>query len=145
MASNLDFTTYDKYGTGSITDKDVFNNAVNMSQLLIDQLTAYFYDPINHDLKTDLISDDSFVKARAQHYLTAIALQCEYAVETDAATPAAQQKQGAISEVEIGRTTIQYGNGGVNSNVTYGTSGVVLTAANVLYPVGLLQRGVWSH
>lgn len=140
---SLTYTDYQKLGFDKIRDLKLFATVEPDSELLIKNLTRQFYDPFFHSLVDDLKSDDKFIVFRATQYQRAIALQCEFAVASGATTPYEQQQQG-LTSVEIGRTTIQQ-DGSATVAVTYGNTGVVTTAIDVLAPTGLLYRGVHSR
>lgn len=133
----MDFETYKKLGFSKLNEKQ-FKSVSADSEMLISNLTQDFYEL--HNLDDDLSSDDSFLKYRATQYQKAICLQCDFANEVGASTPYGQQA-GALTDVQIGRTHLQRTSNAVN-NVTYGKSGVVSTAYNILGRTGLLYRGV---
>lgn len=138
--SQLTFTKYTELGFKKLKEPE-FNTVLADSDLLISNLTRDFYE--FHDINADLDSSVVFNKYRAVHYLKAIALQCEFANESGAATPYEQATTG-LTQVEIGRTTLQHGSNPF-ATVTYGSTGVVKTAVDVLAHTGLLYRGVNSH
>lgn len=133
----MDFTTYENLGFKKL-DQKKFESVSADAELLISNLTQDFYS--FHDLDAELSSEDNFLVYRATQYEKAICLQAEFAIESGATTPYAQQA-GALTDVQIGRTHLQRTSNAMN-NVTYGKSGVVVTAYNVLGRTGLLYRGV---
>jgi hypothetical protein len=138
---NLDFATYQQLGFTKITDEAQFKAVITDSELLIDNLTSDFY--LINGLQADLTSDVAFYNYRANAYQRALCVQCEFADEADASTPYEQAEQG-LTEVEIGRTTLQQGGGAANA-VTYGNTGVCKIAIDILSRTGLLYRGVRSR
>ena len=138
---NLDFATYQELGFTKIKDETKFKALIADSELLIDNLTSDFY--LINGLQADLTSDVAFYNYRANAYQRALCVQCEFADEADASTPYEQAAQG-LTEVEIGRTTLQQ-HGSAASAVTYGDTGVCKIAIDILSRTGLLYRGVRSR
>lgn len=138
--SLLTFTKYTELGFTKLKSEE-FNSVLADSEILISAITNGFYD--FHDIEADLDSSVVFSKYRAKCYLKAIALQCEFAVESGASTPFAQQAAG-LTQVTIGRTTLQHGDNPF-TELTYGDTGLVKIAVDVLAHTGLLYRGVNSH
>ena len=122
-------------------DETAFKAVSIDSEVLIENVTNDFY--VFHNIAKDLTSDDEFDVYRAKQYQKAIALQCEFADETGASTPYPQHLQD-VTQVSIDRTSITQ-NGNPITSTTYGNSGVVNAAIDVLVRTGLLYRGVNSH
>lgn len=135
--------SYDRYKELGFVrlDKDSFDKVVNDSELLISALTRDFYEL--HSIDDDLQSEDEFFVYRATQYQKAIAVQCDFADEAGASN-LLEQQQSALTDVSIGRTHLQRSSN-LFGNLTYGKSGVVKTALDVLAGTGLLYRGVNSH
>lgn len=138
--SQLIFAKYTELGFNKLKESE-FDNVITDSELLISNLTRDFYGL--HSIDADLDSSVPFYKYRANQYLKAIALQCEFADGSGASTPFEQQASG-LTQVVIGRTTLQHGSNPLDS-VLYGDTGVIKTAVDVLAHTGLLYRGVNSH
>ena len=133
----MDFTTYTKLGFTALTEEQ-FTAQYNDAKLLIDNLTNDYY--VMHDVADDLSSDVSFYAYRATQYQKAIAYQCEFAVASGAST-IYEQKAGNLKSVSVGRTSLST-DGNPISDATYGNTGVVTTAVDLLIRTGLLYRGV---
>ena len=135
----MDFMTYTKLGFATLTEEQ-FNGQYNDAKLLIDNLTNDYY--VMHDVSDDLSSDVPFIVYRATQYQKAIAYQCEFAVASGAST-IYEQKAGDLKTVSVGRTSLSI-DGNSISDATYGNTGVVTTAVDLLARIGLLYRGVRS-
>ena len=133
----MDFATYTKLGFITLTEEQ-FNGQYNDAKLLIDNLTNDYY--VMHDVSDDLSSDVPFIVHRATQYQKAIACQCEFAVASGAST-IYEQKAGNLKTVSVGRTSLST-DGNSISDATYGNTGVVTTAVDLLAKTGLLYRGV---
>lgn len=133
----MDFATYTKLGFTTLTE-DQFKGQYNDAKLLIDNLTNDYY--VMHDVSGDLSSDVPFIVYRATQYQKAIAYQCEFAVASGAST-IYEQKAGDLKTVSVGRTSLST-DGNSISDATYGNTGVVTTAVDLLVRTGLLYRGV---
>lgn len=133
----MDYSTYTDLGFKKL-DENVFDNVVTDSEVLISNLTLDYYRL--HDIDDDLNSDNLFLKYKATQYQRAICLQCEYANELGDGSLIGQQLT-ALTDVQIGRTHLQRTSNAANS-VTYGKSGVVKSAYDILGRTGLLYRGV---
>lgn len=135
----MDFMTYTKLGFTTLTEEQ-FNGQYNDAKLLIDNLTNDYY--VMQDVSDDLSSDVPFLVFRATQYQKAIAYQCEFAVASGAST-IYEQKAGNLKTVSVGRTSLST-DGNSISDATYGNTGVVTTAVDLLARTGLLYRGVRS-
>lgn len=133
----MDFATYTKLGFTTLTEEQ-FKGQYNDAKLLIDNLTNDYY--VMHDVSDDLSSDVPFLVYRATQYQKAIAYQCEFAVASGAST-IYEQKAGNLKSVSVGRTSLAT-DGNSISDATYGNTGVVSTAVDLLVRTGLLYRGV---
>lgn len=133
----MDFMTYTKLGFTTLTEEQ-FNGQYNDAKLLIDNLTNDYY--VMQDVSDDLSSDVPFLVFRATQYQKAIAYQCEFAVASGAST-IYEQKAGNLKTVSVGRTSLST-DGNSISDATYGNTGVVTTAVDLLARTGLLYRGV---
>lgn len=118
--------------------QEQFENQLADATMLIDNLTNDCY--VINDIVDDLTSAVPFFAYRAKQYEKAICLQCEFAEEAGASTPL-EQSMGAPKSVAVGRTTLTYDSNAV-IDVTYGSSGIVKTAVDVLARTGLLSRAV---
>lgn len=133
----MDFATYTKLGFTTLTEEQ-FKGQYNDAKLLIDNLTNDYY--VMHDVSDDLSSDVPFLVYRATQYQKAIAYQCEFAVASGAST-IYEQKAGDLKTVSVGRTSLSM-DGNSISDATYGNTGVVATAVDLLIRTGLLYKGV---
>lgn len=136
----LSFDRYKELGFVRLSE-DSFNKVVNDADLLLSALTRDFYN--FHSIEDDLQSKDEFLVYRATQYQKAIAAQCDFADESGASN-LFEQQDAALTDVSIGRTHLQRSNNLFN-NLTYGKSGVSITAYSLLAGTGLLYRGVNSH
>ena len=137
----MDFMTYTKLGFTTLTEEqfeEQFNGQYNDAKLLIDNLTNDYY--VMHDVSDDLSSDVPFLVYRATQYQKAIVYQCEFAIASGAST-IYEQKAGDLKTVSVGRTSLSM-DGNSISDATYGNTGVVTTAVDLLIRTGLLYRGV---
>ena len=135
----MDFMTYTKLGFTTLTEEQ-FNGQYSDAKLLIDNLTNDHY--VMQDVSDDLSSDVPFLVFRATQSQKAIAYQCEFAVASGAST-IYEQKAGNLKTVSVGRTSLST-DGNSISDATYGNTGVVTTAVDLLVRTGLLYRGVRS-
>lgn len=133
----MDFMMYTKLGFTTLTEEQ-FNGQYSDAKLLIDNLTNDHY--VMQDVSDDLSSDVPFLVFRATQYQKAIAYQCEFAVASGAST-IYEQKAGDLKTVSVGRTSLST-DGNSISDATYGNTGVVTTAVDLLARTGLLYRGV---
>lgn len=133
----MDFATYTKLGFTTLTEEQ-FKGQYNDAKLLIDNLTNDYY--VMNDVSDDLSSDVPFLVYRATQYQKAIAYQCEFAVASGAST-IYEQKAGDLKTVSVGRTSLSTDGNSIN-DATYGNTGVVTTAVDLLARTGLLYRGV---
>ncbi|MGK4058286.1 hypothetical protein AB0Y04_00945 [Loigolactobacillus coryniformis] len=133
----MDFATYTRLGFTTLTEEQ-FKNQYNDAKLLIDNLTNDYY--VTYDVSDDLSSDVPFLVYRATQYQKAIAYQCEFAVASGAST-IYEQKADNLKTVSVGRTSLST-DGNSISDATYGNTGVVTTAVDLLARTGLLYRGV---
>ena len=118
--------------------EEQFKDQYNDAKLLIDNLTNDYY--VMNDVSDDLSSDVPFFVYRATQYQKAIAYQCEFAVTSGAST-IYEQKADNLKTVSVGRTSLST-DGNSISDATYGNTGVVTTAVDLLARTGLLYRGV---
>ena len=135
----MDFATYTSLGFTTLTEEQ-FNGQYNDAKLLIDNLTNDYY--VMNNVSDDLSSDVPFIVYRATQYQKAIACQCEFAVASGAST-IYEQKAGNLKTVSVGRTSLST-DGNPISDATYGNTGVVTTAVDLLAKTGLLYRGVMA-
>ena len=135
----MDFATYTSLGFTTLTEEQ-FKGQYNDAKLLIDNLTNDYY--VMNDVSDDLSSDVPFIVYRATQYQKAIAYQCEFAVASGAST-IYEQKTGNLKTVSVGRTSLST-DGNSISDATYGNTGVVTTAVDLLAKTGLLYRGVMA-
>lgn len=133
----MDFATYTSLGFTTLTEEQ-FRGQCNDAKLLIDNLTNDYY--VMNDVSDDLSSDVPFLVYRATQYQKAIAYQCEFAIASGAST-IYEQKAGNLKTVSVGRTSLST-DGNSISDATYGNTGVVTTAVDLLARTGLLYRGV---
>lgn len=133
----MDYAEYTKLGFDKLQQSE-FDAQRNDAKLLIDNLTNDYY--VMHDVSDDLSSDVPFLVYRATQYQKAIAYQCEFAVASGAST-IYEQKAGNLKSVSVGRTSLST-DGNSISDATYGNTGVVTTAVDLLARTGLLYRGV---
>lgn len=133
----MDYAEYTKLGFDKLQQSE-FDAQRNDAKLLIDNLTNDYY--VMHDVSDDLSSDVPFLVYRATQYQKAIAYQCEFAVASGAST-IYEQKAGNLKSVSVGRTSLST-DGNSISDATYGNTGVVTTAVDLLIRTGLLYRGV---
>jgi len=133
----MDYAVYTELGFKRL-DKDSFEKVITDSEVLISNLTLDYYRL--HDIDDDLKSDNSFLKYKATQYQRAVCLQCEYADTLGDGSLVGQQLT-ALTDVQIGRTHLQRTSNAANG-VTYGKSGVVKSAYDILGRTGLLYRGV---
>lgn len=133
----MDFATYTRLGFTTLTEEQ-FKDQYNDAKLLIDNLTNDYY--VMHDVSDDLSSEVPFLVYRATQYQKAIAYQCEFAVASGAST-IYEQKADNLKTVSVGRTSLST-DGNSISDATYGNTGVVTTAVDLLARTGLLYRGV---
>ena len=133
----MDYAEYTKLGFDKLQQSE-FDAQRNDAKLLIDNLTNDYY--VMHDVSDDLSSDVPFLVYRATQYQKAIAYQCEFAVASGAST-IYEQKAGNLKSVSVGRTSLST-DGNPISDATYGNTGVVTTAVDLLIRTGLLYRGV---
>lgn len=133
----MDYAEYTKLGFDKLQQSE-FDAQRNDAKLLIDNLTNDYY--VMHDVSDDLSSDVPFLVYRATQYQKAIAYQCEFAVASGAST-IYEQKAGNLKSVSVGRTSLST-DGNSISDATYGNTGVVTTAVDLLIRTGLLYKGV---
>ncbi|MQS44247.1 hypothetical protein [Companilactobacillus mishanensis] len=136
----MDYLIYKKLGFTRLSEEQ-FKKVITDSELLISSLTRDFYN--FHSITDDLNSNDDFFVYRATQYQTAIAIQCDFADESGA-TNLLQQQTAGLTDVTIGRTHLSR-TGNLFNSLTYGKSGVVKTAYDILGNTGLLYRGVSSR
>lgn len=135
----MDFATYNRLGFTTLTEEQ-FKGQYNDAKLLIDNLTNDYY--VMNDVSDDLSSDVPFIVYRATQYQKAIAYQCEFAAASGAST-IYEQKADNLKTVSVGRTSLST-DGNSISDATYGNTGVVTTAVDLLAKTGLLYRGVMA-
>lgn len=133
----MNFKDYQALGFSKLTQPQ-FESQLSDATYLIDNLTGDFY--VMNDLIDDLTSVVSFFVYRGKQYEKAIALQCEFAEQAGASTPL-EQSMGAPKNITVGKSTLTYDSNAIVT-ATYGSTGVVKTAVDILARTGLLSRVV---
>ncbi|GAX06813.1 hypothetical protein IWT25_02160 [Secundilactobacillus pentosiphilus] len=139
----LTYQDYTDLGFASITTQAAFKNIEIDAETLINMTTDNFYNPDFgwHDLQADLNSAMPSVRGRAQTFRRAIAMQCDFSQEVGASTPVGIDAQSNLTEVEIGRTTVQR-DAADSAPATFGKTGLSNVVAEMLQSVGLMARAV---
>lgn len=128
----LSYEQYKELG-GVKVDENKFSLIESAAETVFDSQTRAFY--WFHDIDADP------EPKRAELFRRAMVLQIEFAGETGITSPT-ELVQARVSHVSIGRTSVDT-TGDIKS-LTYGNSGMCISARNVLALTGLLYKGVSS-
>ena len=127
----MNYITLEEYKDLGFAEVDDFSDLRQRAEMAVDLFTNYFYQC--HDLEADILPRKKAVKL-------AIANQIRYLNETGILTAEDKKSLGSVS---IGRTTINYGDGG-SSPAKFEASkyNLALDTMNLLKSVGFGYRGV---
>lgn len=130
-----EYVTYQEFqeltGNRELPESD-FNKYVKKANLLLDNLTVYFYQYHN-------IDDD--IAFRANQFKKALCAQITYFSTIGVMT--SEELNNSPQSVSIGRTTVNYG-GSSNESQSSGKSIIANDVFTLLEGTGLLYRGVSS-
>lgn len=128
----MNYITLEDYKQLGFAEVDDFSDLRQRAEMAVDLFTNYFYQ--NNNLEDDFPPRKHAVKL-------AIANQIRYLNETGILTAEDKHSLGSVS---IGRTTINYGDGG-SSSAKFEASkyNLALDTINLLKSVGFGYRGVY--
>lgn len=132
---------FKQFGYSAPTDDDVFSQAEQAAELIINDVTSFYDGNFSvNDLTADASSSLPYRVKRATAFKKAVAMQTQFVLDTNAKS-AYELQQNNVSSYSVGGTSMTF-KSGIADTMTVGSTGLLKTVRSLLGQYGLLYAGV---